>query len=134
MSRKECAAYAEAKGDEMAAATRLPEDGVPAHLEHCVQEIDGLEDAPVQLTGPASGAPERGRLEVAGEESEQRAEEAVEVEQQAAAAAPLSMQEVNANVHLLKVNVGVHRGPELRRQGHTHARGSECSRIQMRHR
>ena len=70
MRRKECTAYREAKVDEVAAATRLPEDGVPAHVEHCVQEIDGLEDAPVQLTGPASGAPERGRLEEAGEESD----------------------------------------------------------------
>ena len=52
--RRECAAYAEANVDKAAAATRLPEEGVPPHLEHCVQDIEGLEDAPVQLTGSAS--------------------------------------------------------------------------------
>ena len=96
--RKECTAYAEANVDEAVAATRLPEDGVPPHLEHCVQKIDGLEDAPVQLTGPASAAPERGGREEAGEESEQGSEEALGEEQQAATAAAVSLEEVNANM------------------------------------
>ena len=51
--RRECTAYAEANVDEAAAATRLPEEGVPPHLEHCVQGVEGFEGAPVQLTGPS---------------------------------------------------------------------------------
>ena len=74
-------------------------------MEHWVQEIDGLEDAPVQLTGPASGAPELGRLQVAGEETGQGSEEGVEVEQQPAAAALLGIEELHANVTTASIAV-----------------------------
>ena len=103
--RRECTAYAEANVDEALAATRLPEDGVPPHLEHCVHIIDGLEHAQVQLSGPASRAPERGTLEEAGEESEQGSEEALEKEQQAAG--PLPLQEMNANVATASIALNV---------------------------
>ena len=103
--RRECAAYAQANVDELAAATRLPENGVPPHLEHCVQHIEGVEDAPVQLTGPASRAPERGAVEEAGEESEQGSEEAAGEEQEGGEVAQPSLQEVNANVATASIAV-----------------------------
>ena len=78
---------------------------MPPHLEHCVQHIEGLEDAPVQLTGPASRAPERGAVEEAGEESEQGSEEAAGVEQEGGEVAQPSLQEVNANVATASIAV-----------------------------
>ena len=59
--------------DELA-ATRLPEDGVPEHIQSCLQPVDGADKAPVRLLGPASRAPEVGRDDEAGEESEEEQE------------------------------------------------------------
>ena len=103
--RRECAAYAHANVDEAAAATRLPENGVPPHLEHCVQHIEGVEDAPVQLTGPASRAAESAAFEEAGEESEPGEEEVAREEQEGVESAQLSLQEVNANVATASIAV-----------------------------
>ena len=66
--QKECAAYQHAKICEDEASARLPENGVPDSVANCAQELEGLEEAPVQLSGPASRAPERPQREDAGED------------------------------------------------------------------
>ena len=52
------------------AQTRLPEDGVPPHLQCCAQAVEGSEQAPARLVGPASGAPEVSQNDEAGDCSE----------------------------------------------------------------
>ena len=52
------------------AATRIPQDGVPEHLQCCTQHVEGSDKAPVRLLGPASRAPELLTIEEAGEDSE----------------------------------------------------------------
>ena len=68
--KQQCATFAEVSVREDLAATRLPEDGVPEHVQVCMQAVEGVDKAPVRLFGPASRAPELGREEEAGEESE----------------------------------------------------------------
>ena len=50
--------------------TRLPEDGVPEHLQGCTQHVEGSDKAPVRMQGPASRAPELSTIDEAGEDSE----------------------------------------------------------------
>ena len=54
--------------------TRLPDAGVPEHVQCCLQPVDGADKAPVRLLGPAARAPEVGREDEAGEESEEEQE------------------------------------------------------------
>ncbi len=50
--------------------TRLPAHGVPEHITHCSHEVDGTENAPVRLMGPADRAPKNRKNDEAGDESE----------------------------------------------------------------
>eukprot|EP00812_Abedinium_dasypus_P007843 NODE_1_length_8589_cov_4.556480.p1 GENE.NODE_1_length_8589_cov_4.556480~~NODE_1_length_8589_cov_4.556480.p1 ORF type:complete len:2586 (+),score=446.46 NODE_1_length_8589_cov_4.556480:571-8328(+) len=59
---------------EEEAATRLPEKGVPEHIRLCLQEVQGSENAPVRLKGPADRAPEIGKHEEAGDTSDATSE------------------------------------------------------------
>ena len=68
--KAECATFANVVLREDEAATRLPVDGVPEHLECCAQHIEGSDKAPVRLVGPASRAPEMSTRDEAGEDSE----------------------------------------------------------------
>ncbi len=72
--KRQCATFAEVSIREDLAETRLPEHGVPEHVQACLQPVDGVDRAPVRMLGPASRAPEVGRDEEAGEESEQEQE------------------------------------------------------------
>ena len=55
---------------EEEAKTRLPKDGIPEHMRKCVQYVEGANRAPVRMLGPASRAPELGKNDEAGEESD----------------------------------------------------------------
>ncbi len=70
----QCATFSEVSVREDVAPTRLPEDGVPDHIEACLQPVDGVDKAPVRLLGPASRAPEVGRDDEAGDESDEEKE------------------------------------------------------------
>ena len=70
--RQQCATFAHVSVREDLAATRLPEDGVPEHVQCCMQTVEGVDRAPVRLLGPASRAPEMSREEEAGDESEEK--------------------------------------------------------------
>ena len=68
--KAQCPTFANVVLREDEAATRLPEDGVPEHLQCCTQHVEGSDKAPVRLLGPASRAPELSTIEQAGENSE----------------------------------------------------------------
>ena len=70
LRKKECASFEHVKIDNERAERELPENGVPPCLLATVLEVDGAENAPVQLRGPASRAPEHGLNDDAGEGSE----------------------------------------------------------------
>ena len=72
--KQQCATLSQVSVREELAATRLPEHGVPDHIQSCLQAVDGADKAPVRLLGPASRAPEVGRDDEAGEESEEEQE------------------------------------------------------------
>ena len=72
--KQQCATFAQVAVREELAATRLPEDGVPEHVQSCLQPVGGADKAPVRLLGPAARAPEVGREDEAGEESEENQE------------------------------------------------------------
>ena len=72
--KAECATFADVVLREDEAATRLPADGVPDHLLCCAQEVEGSENAPVRMQGPASRAPEHSMREEAGEDSESQSD------------------------------------------------------------
>ena len=72
--KQQCATFSQVSVRDELAATRLPEDGVPEHIQSCLQAVDGADKAPVRLLGPASRAPEVGKEEEAGEESEEEQE------------------------------------------------------------
>jgi hypothetical protein len=92
-----CPVFAHAVIDEALAATRLPVNGVPEHILHCAQEVEGAENAPVRLDGPASRAPEISRNEEAAEESDSDPEEADAI-QNAAAEAHFEVEEASIAV------------------------------------
>ena len=69
--KQQCATFADVVVREDLAPTLLPEDGVPEHLQACLQAVDGADRAPVRLLGPASRAPEVGRDDEAGEGSDE---------------------------------------------------------------
>ena len=68
--KKECATFAHASLREDLAKTRLPEEGIPEHILCCTQQVEGADKAPVRMSGPASRAPELGKDDEAGEESD----------------------------------------------------------------
>jgi hypothetical protein len=68
------ATFSEVSVREDLVPSRLPENGVPKHVRACLQPVDGTDEAPVRLLGPASRAPEVGRDDGAGEESEEEQE------------------------------------------------------------
>ena len=72
--KQQCPAFANVVVREDVAATRLPAHGIPEHVACCAQEVDGSENALARLTGPASRAPEVGKEEGAGDESEDGAD------------------------------------------------------------
>ena len=48
--KRQCATFAHVSVcDEELASTRLPENGVPEHIRCCMQEVDGVDRAPVRL-------------------------------------------------------------------------------------
>ena len=108
--RRECAAYQHAQILEEEANVRLPEDGVPDSVANCAQELDGLEEAPVQLSGPASRVPERPRHEDAGEGSESSCEDERAVEP--VGAQELSLQEMTENVATASIAVDPSQDPD----------------------
>ena len=65
------ATFARVALKEEGATSRLPSDGLPEHISSCVQRVQGSDQAPVQLIGPASRAAEVSRAEGAGDESEE---------------------------------------------------------------
>ena len=85
--KQECATFAHVTLREDLATTRLPEDGIPEHIRCCTQHVDGADKAPVRMSGPASRAPELGKDDEAGEESD-RGEGVVDDDQDAGAAQP----------------------------------------------
>ena len=64
--KQQCATFAQVAVREELAATRLPEDGVPEHVQSCLQPVGGADKAPVRLLGPTARAPEVGREDEAG--------------------------------------------------------------------
>ena len=72
--KQQCATFADVVVCEDLAPTRLPEDGVPEHLQACLQAVGGADRTPVRLLGPASRAPEVGRDEEAGAQSDEEPE------------------------------------------------------------
>ena len=54
--KQQCATYSEASIREDVAPTRLPEDGVPDHIQACLQPVDGAAKAPERLLGPGHAA------------------------------------------------------------------------------
>ena len=68
--KQQCPAFANVVVREDEADTRLPSHGIPDHVACCAQEVDGSENAPARLTGPASRAPDVGKEEGAGDESD----------------------------------------------------------------
>ena len=73
---KECPVFAHVRIREDIADTRLPERGVPEHILACAVEVEGAQHAPARLDGPAARAPERGRHDEAGDESDDVDDEA----------------------------------------------------------
>ena len=69
--RKQCCpCFGDVVIREDVADTRLPANGVPEHILACAQEVDGAEHAPTGLVGPASRAPDVGRMEEEGDDSD----------------------------------------------------------------
>ena len=71
----ECPTFSDAVVRHDLASTRLPPVGVPDHIIACVRDVVGAERAPVRLVGPASRAPETGREDEAGDESEEHSDD-----------------------------------------------------------
>ena len=73
--KQQCPAFRDVVINEEAAPQRLPENGVPAAVLHCVQQVDGADKAPVHLDGPAAKAPEVGKDEGdASDDSDEQSE------------------------------------------------------------
>ena len=69
--RKQCCpCFGDVVIREDVADTRLPANGIPDHILACAQEVDGAEHAPTRLAGPASRAPDIGRIEEEGDDSD----------------------------------------------------------------
>ena len=68
--KAQCPVFSEVILREDEAGNRLPEDGVPLHIAACALEVHGSENAVVHLQGPASRAPDVGKQEEAGDESD----------------------------------------------------------------
>jgi hypothetical protein len=73
--KAQCATFAHVVLREDEATTRLPADGIPDHIQCCTQLVEGSSKAPLQLVGPASRAPEIGKGEEAGDNSEESDDE-----------------------------------------------------------
>ena len=65
--KAQCAAYSHVNINVVRADAEVPAAGVPAALQTALQEIEGSENAPIQLSGPASRAPENGPEAEAGD-------------------------------------------------------------------
>ena len=73
--KQQCPAFSDVVINEEAAPQRLPENGLPAAVLSCVQQVDGADKAPVHLDGPAAKAPEVGKDEGdAGDDSDEHSE------------------------------------------------------------
>ena len=59
LRKKQCASYTKVNINEDIAFLEIPEEGVPTALLATEQEVEGMDKAPVQLSGPASRAPEQ---------------------------------------------------------------------------
>ena len=70
LRKQECASFQNVVVDDAKAERELPESGVPPCLLATCQEVEGMDNAPVQLDGPASRAPEHSLNDDAGEASE----------------------------------------------------------------
>jgi hypothetical protein len=70
LRQQECASFKHVVVDDAKAERDLPEFGVPPCLLATCQEVEGMDNAPVQLDGPASRAPEHSFNDDAGEASE----------------------------------------------------------------
>ena len=68
--KRECPIFSHVRMREELAQTRLPERGVPEYVLACAVEVEGADSAPSRMDGPAARAPEQGRREEAGDESE----------------------------------------------------------------
>lgn len=83
--KRECAAFANVTIDMDAAERRLPDDGVPVSIAACAARVDGIDRAPVNLTGPECKTPAVGKDEGAGDESEEGASYDGQIKDDAAA-------------------------------------------------
>ena len=76
--------------------------GVPAALQTALQEFEGSENSPIQLSGPASRAPENGTKAEAGDASESDSERSSASAEKSDAdeedACQPCLQDANANV------------------------------------
>ena len=70
----QCPAFNNIKVRRDLATTRLPVDGVPEHITVCATEVAGSEHAPMRLDGPASKAPESGKVDDSGHTSSEDTE------------------------------------------------------------
>ena len=69
-----CPAFNNIKVRRDLATTRLRVDGVPEHITVCATEVAGSEHAPMRLDGPASKAPESGKVDDSGHTSSEDTE------------------------------------------------------------
>ena len=70
----QCPAFSNIKVRQDLAATRLPLEGIPEHITSCATQISGSERAPMRLDGPASKAPDSGKVDDSGQTSSEESE------------------------------------------------------------
>ena len=70
----QCPAFSNIKVREDLATTRLPLEGIPEHITLCATQISGSERAPMRLDGPASKAPDSGKVDDSGQTSSEETE------------------------------------------------------------
>ena len=70
----QCPAFSNIKVRQDLATTRLPLEGIPEHITSCATQISGSERAPMRLDGPASKAPDSGKVDDSGQTSSEETE------------------------------------------------------------
>jgi hypothetical protein len=71
----QCPAFSNVKVRHDLASTRLPVDGIPEHITACATQVSGSERAPMRLDGPASKAPDSGKVDDGGQTSSEDKED-----------------------------------------------------------
>jgi hypothetical protein len=65
----QCPAFKHVKVRHDLATARLPINGIPEHITACATQVSGSEHAPMRLDGPASKAPDSGKVDDNGQTS-----------------------------------------------------------------